>query len=187
MENSLLGKIIISTPHIGDTRFAQSVIFICAHDENGAMGLVINKPLIDLDLGDLLKDLKIDTGSETKIKMPVYMGGPLEPERGFLLHSHDHNRDDSTTIGANFGVSGSLEALKSVTKQEQLPKDMVFALGYAGWDANELEKEIKEDAWFVTDADLDLVFGQDRDKLWTLSMSRLGVNPHVLTGQIGQA
>jgi len=187
MEHSLLGKLIISTPHIGDTRFQQSVIFICAHDEHGAMGLTLNKPLTDLDLGDLLKDLKIDSTCEEKIRMPVYMGGPLEPERGFLLHSKKHNRSDSTEIGKQFGISGSLDALKSVTAQDQLPADMMFALGYAGWDAGQLENEIKEHAWLVVDADLDLVFENDRDTLWSLSMTRLGVNPNALTGQVGQA
>jgi len=187
MQNSFLGKILIATPHIGDVRFLQSVIFICAHDEHGAMGLTINKPLTDLDLGDLLKDLKIDHEGQEKIEMPVYIGGPLEPERGFLLHSKTHNREDSNVIDSQFGVSGSLDALKFITAQKDLPEDLMFALGYVGWGEGELEKEIKEGAWLLADSDLEFVFEYERDTLWTQSMSRLGIDPELLTGQVGQA
>ncbi|MGB1077564.1 MAG: YqgE/AlgH family protein, partial [Bdellovibrionales bacterium] len=171
----------------GDARFQKSVIFICAHDEHGAMGLTLNKPLTDLNLGDLLSDLKIDCEDHSQIRLPVYIGGPLEPERGFLLHSSAHNRQETTKIGTEFGVSGTLEALESVTDQTKLPKDMMFALGYAGWDAGQLEQELKEGAWLVSEAFSDIVFETDRDMLWDQSMKNLGIDPSLLTGVVGQA
>ena len=186
-EHTLAGKVLIATPHIRDARFEKSVIFICAHDEHGAMGLTLNKPLTDLNLEDLLSDLKIDCDKNSQIKLPVYIGGPLEPERGFLLHSALHNREDSTKVGKDFGVSGTLETLKSVTDQAKLPKDIMFALGYAGWDAGQLEKELKEGAWLVADAPTDMVFETERDMLWEESMAHLGINPTLLTGTVGQA
>ncbi len=187
IERALVGKMLVSTPHVGDARFEKSVIFVCAHDDHGTMGLTLNKPLTDLDLSDLLSQLKIETTPETQIKLPVYIGGPLEPERGFLLHSSLHNQIDSTLVGTEFGISGTLESLKSFTKQDQLPQDIMFALGYAGWGEGQLEQEIKDNAWLTVNVDPDFVFGTQRDQLWEASMDSLGVTPSLLVGQIGHA
>ena len=114
---TLAGKILISTPHNGDNRFNKSVLFICTHDESGAMGITINKPLTNLNLKDFLKDMKIECEASDKIKLPVHIGGPLEPDRGFLLHSSAHNGKDTTKVGKIFGVSNTLKSLKSIAIQ----------------------------------------------------------------------
>lgn len=187
MDNSLAGKILISTPHIGDPRFEKTVIFICAHDEHGAMGLAINKPLTDLSLGDLLEQLKLDVAPEKEIRIPVYMGGPMEPEKGFLLHSSAYNTVDTTVIGSSFGVSATLESLSKVSKEGDMPDDIIFALGYAGWGDTQLEDEIQSGAWLLADATTGLVFDTKSVDLWDASMAHLGVNPALLTGIVGKA
>ena len=186
MKNSLAGKILISSPHIDDPRFEKTVIFICAHDEEGAMGLTINKRLTDLNLFELLAESSEEDNLE-KVKLPVFIGGPLEPERGFLLHSSVHNRSDSTIVGDDFGVSGTLDTLKSISSQDELPKDVIFALGYAGWGNGQLEKELKEDVWLMIDASKNLVFEIESESLWDTSMSLLGVDPLLLATHTGQA
>lgn len=187
MNNTLAGKILISTPHIGDPRFEKAVIFICAHDENGAMGLMINKPLTNLNLSELLEQLKLDVPPEKEIRIPVYMGGPLEPEKGFLLHSSMYNTQDSTVVGSSFGVSGTLDSLSRFSKEGNIPSDVIFALGYAGWGETQLQDEIRDGAWLLVDATPDLVFDTKSIDLWDASMAHLGVNPALLTGVVGKA
>ncbi len=187
-EHSLAGNILMATPHIGDIRFDKSVIIVCVHDQNGAMGLVINKPLADLDLTDLLSQLQIKPSEDIQIKLPVYMGGPVQPERGFLLHSNAHSQKDSTRVGSKFAISGTIDILESLTKKEaDLPKDILFILGYVGWGAGQLEQEIKDNAWLTVEATQELIFETESNKLWNDSMVHLGVNPSILVSPAGQA
>ncbi len=188
MDNdTLAGKILISTPHNGDNRFNKSVLFICTHDENGAMGLAINKPLTNLNLREFLKDLKIECEAPDQIKLPVYIGGPLEPDKGFLLHSSAHNGKDTTKVGEIFGVSNTLKSLESIATQEELPKDIIFTLGYAGWSEGQLEEELKDNAWIISEATTELVFQDDKDMMWDQSFTNLGINPALLASHVGQA
>lgn len=187
MNQTFAGKILVSTPSIGDPRFEKTVIFICAHDEHGAMGLTLNKPLTDLNLCDLLEQLKLNVAPEKEIRVPVYMGGPLEPEKGFLLHSSVYNHADSTLVGHDFGISATLDSLEDFSGQDVIPNDIIFALGYAGWSNQQLEQEIRDGAWLLVDATPDLVFQTERDDLWRASMAHMGVNPLLLTGVVGKA
>jgi putative transcriptional regulator len=185
----LTGKLLIAMPKMSDPRFYRSVIFICAHDKNGAMGLVINNEMPGVEFDQLLRQL--DIASDIKIdleplQMPVMNGGPVENARGFLLHSADFKQVDTITIDTFFSVSGTIDALKQVAKG-QGPQHMLFALGYAGWGAGQMEREIQENAWLVVDADPALIFQATSDEKWDMAVQKLGINPAMLTGEAGRA
>ncbi len=188
MDNSLAGKILISSPHIGDPRFEKSVIYMCSHDEDGAMGIQINRPLTKLKLADLLQDLELEGQVDTKADLDAYIGGPMSPERGYLIHTPRLNTQDTLEINKHISVSGTLASLKGMTENDNISSDAIFALGYAGWTSGQLEDELKEGAWLVfSDHDSTLIFDHPRDTLWEAVMTRIGINPSALTGQTGQA
>jgi len=185
----LAGKLLLAMPMMSDLRFHKAVIFMCAHDENGAMGLVINQKLPDLDFSQLLKQLKIT--SDIKLDMPqravpVLNGGPVENSRGFLLHSSEFKQNDTILINAQCSVTGTLEALKEVAIGKG-PNNLLFILGYAGWGAGQLEHEIQDNAWLVTDPDPEIIFTASPDEKWTLAIQKMGINPAMLSGSAGRA
>ncbi len=188
-ENYMTGKMLIAMPSMGDPRFDRAVIFVCSHDEDGAMGLVINHALPGIEFNDLVKQLKIESNimiDFEKMELPVMYGGPVESARGFLLHSGDFIRAETIKINNFYGVTGTLDALKDVA-QGKGPKNLMFVLGYAGWDAGQLEAEIIQNVWLVCDSDEDLVFTQENHNKWTQAVGKLGIDPAMLSGEAGRA
>lgn len=187
--SSLLGKVLLAMPNMGDPRFRQAVIYICAHDENGAMGLVINQKLPGVDFKNLLDQLKIPSEiaiNPDAIALPVMRGGPVETGRGFLLHSNDFREDQTVRVDDRFSVTGTLDVLKAILRGEG-PQDRLFILGYAGWSAGQLDEEIQQNAWLIAESDPAVIFHEKDDDKWNAAVSQLGFDPAMLSGDAGRA
>lgn len=172
---------------IGDPRFFHAVIFMVAHDAAGAMGLVINSPMPDLDFDKLITEIGLhrpDKGLDAL--PPILSGGPVEATHGFLLHTTDYARPETRPVNNQFAVSATLESLQDMINGEG-PRESLFILGYAGWDAGQLDKELAQNAWLLADADYDLVFNTPADDCWERAYGRLGVDPLQLSAMAGSA
>ena len=182
----LTGKILIAMPGMGDPRFANSVVYLCAHSAEGAMGLIINKPAQDLAIGDLLEHLSITPGPGMRA-MPVHFGGPVEHGRGFVLHDDGYRSDIATlNVAAGFGMTATLDILEDLARGEG-PAHAILALGYAGWGPGQLESELAENGWLTCDADEALVFGTAPEERWTTALERIGIDPRLLSTEGGNA
>ncbi len=185
---NLTGKLLIAMPGMGDPRFHRAVIFICAHDAKGAMGLVVNHIVPGLELGQLLDQLQIhDRGPDpVRIDTPVLNGGPVESARGFILHSNEYQQKDTIRIDDTYGVTGTIDALRAVAEGRG-PGRMLFVLGYAGWSPGQLEQEMQDNAWLVADADPEIIFEAHADQKWSAAVRALGIDPAMLSGHAGHA
>ena len=161
------------------------MIYVCGHDEYGAIGLVINKPLNSLGFNDLLMQLDINVyqGSRT---VQMQAGGPVEVSRGFVLHSTDYHSDSTVRVGENFCITATLDILR-ILAQGQGPRKFLLALGYTGWGSNQLEQEIHDNLWMVVEPSEEIVFNAALDFRWRASMASLGVDPLTLSLDSGHA
>ncbi len=183
---SLKGKLLLAMPGMGDPRFHKTVIFMCSDNAEGSMGIILNQQLPGMVLGDLFTEIGIDVPADADSKQPVMMGGPVETSRGFLLHTMDYDSAETIRVNEKFGVSGTIEALKSYATG-QSPRSVLFALGYAGWGPGQLSQEILDNAWLVVDADYELIFNTNITDRWDRAMTRHGIDPARLSGSAGHA
>ncbi len=182
----LTGSILISMPGMGDPRFAHSVVLICAHSDEGAMGLIVNKPLPDLNFAGLLQHLNIPTSPEGR-DIRVHFGGPVERGRGFVLHSTDWPGEGGTLeVAGDYGLTGTMDVLQSLATGGG-PSRALLALGYAGWGPGQLEAEIARNDWLTADAPQDLVFAADDGGKWAAALKQLGIDPLSLSATAGRA
>lgn len=181
----LTGQMLIAMPSMGDPRFARSVILVCSHGPEGAMGLVVNRIMGDVSFRGLLKQLNIAPVSGVP-DYPVHFGGPVEPVRGFVLHATDYKREGTVAINDHFGLTATVEVLDDMAKGEG-PARALLALGYAGWGAGQLDSEMQTNGWLVAPADEDIIFALSTEKKWTHALATLGVSPTMLSGEIGHA
>ncbi|MFK7944840.1 MAG: YqgE/AlgH family protein [Paracoccaceae bacterium] len=173
------GQILIAVPGMQDPRFQHSLVYICAHSEEGAMGLIINKVTEDLVWRDLFEklDIPIDPLGAPR---PVYFGGPVEQGRGFVLHSSDYHAEDATlAIDGGTSMTATLDVLQSLGAR-QGPERALVALGYSGWAAGQLEAELQLNGWLNCPPDDDLLFGSDDEGKWGRALAKLGVDPALL-------
>ena len=180
------GQLLIAMPGISDPRFERALILICAHDQDHAMGLALNSPVEGLTVPDLLEKL----GVTATIKLPpdlVLMGGPVELDRGFVLHTADYHGEHSLDVGAGVAMTATREALEAIASHNGAPARSLLALGYAGWGAGQLEEEIKQNVWLTCEADEALIFDHDYEKKWTRALAKLGVDPERLSTTAGRA
>ena len=185
-EIDLTGKLLIAMPGMGDPRFAHSVVFMCAHSPEGAMGLVINKPTDDLHLNDLLEQLSITIGAEM-LNRAVHFGGPVESGRGFVLHEKGYHSSISTmVVDDQFAMTATLDILEDLA-QGRGPLKAVIALGYAGWGPGQLEAEISQNGWLTCDAQPSLIFDTDDVHKWEAALKTLGVDALALSADAGRA
>jgi len=185
-ENFLEGKLLIAMPGMADERFAQTVIYMCAHSSKGAMGIVINKPIPGLTFAELMKQLQIETGPKAG-ELPILYGGPVETGRGFVLHSGDYEASDSTlSVSEDISLTATLDILRAIADGRG-PKRALFALGYAGWGAGQVENEFQVNGWIHCQADPTLVFGTDPQAKWSAALARLGIGPSGLVSDAGRA
>jgi putative transcriptional regulator len=182
---SLIGQLLVAMPQMRDSRFERSVIYMCAHSAEGAMGLVLNKLFDQISFPDLLDQLNIKTGPRTK-QILVHFGGPVESGRGFVLHSDDYVRDGTLTITDGFALTATIDILRAIADGEG-PQSSLLALGYAGWGPGQLETEIQQNGWLTVPADPLLVFDGDLEAKWTRALAKLGVQPSALSGEAGHA
>ena len=187
------GQLLVAMPAMTDKRFARSVIYLCAHSAEGAMGLIINQEAPHISFVELLEQLKIVTDDKmgklgsNLAEMPVHVGGPVETGRGFVLHSSDYVSADSTMrIGESFCLTATVEILKAMANRKG-PKRSILALGYAGWSAGQLEREIQANGWLNCPADADLVFDTDLEDKYDSALSRIGINKAHLVNDAGHA
>ncbi len=183
---SLAGQLLVAMPQMGDPRFARSVIYLCTHSgEAGAMGLVINKALGSLTLAELFAQLEIECGALAK-KQPVYFGGPVEPGRGFVLHTADYREEGTVPVAGNIAITATLDIMRAIGKG-QGPRQSLFALGYAGWAPGQLDAEIQANGWLCVAADEAIVFDPDHDRKWRQALGKLGVDLSMLSSDAGHA
>jgi len=181
----LTGQLLVAMPSMQDPRFARSVICLCAHSDDGAMGLVLNKPLDGLSFEDLLKQLNLDPVPPQR-RIRLMAGGPVENGRGFVLHTADWETEGSLKVQPDVVLTASVDILKAIAGGGG-PRQGVLALGYAGWGPGQLESEIAENAWLSVPADERLLFAASPDKLWREALAKLHVDPALLSGVAGHA
>src|SRR5438105_11531321 len=185
-EKSLTGQLLIAMPQMMDPRFARSVVYVCAHSEDeGAMGLVVNKLLSSLTMGELFTHLKLEPSALGDAR-PVHFGGPVEPGRGFVLHTPDYREEATLVIGDEFGVTATLDILRAIGKGEG-PQRSLLALGYAGWAPGQLDAEMQANGWLSVSPDSDLVFDEDFDAKWQRALAKLGIDLTMLSTDAGHA
>lgn len=183
---NLCGKLLIAMPGMSDPRFEKSVVYMCSHSDDGAMGLIINKPTPEVTFANLLKQLSIETLPEAS-KTPIHFGGPVEVGRGFVLHTADYDLDEITLqVDEQFGMTATRDILTDIANDEG-PEQALLGLGYSGWGAGQLEHEIQQNGWLTCDATLDVVFDvPDADK-WVAALKLLGVDALMLSATAGRA
>ncbi|MCD6035646.1 MAG: transcriptional regulator [Rickettsiales bacterium] len=172
--SSLEGSLLLATPRLNDSCFEKAVIYICAHSSQGAMGLVINHVLPHVDCKDLLTQLRIDSDLVVK-DLPVCFGGPVDTNKGFILHSDDYSQAETVELGNALCITSNIAALKDLISGHG-PTRSILALGYAGWGAGQLEKEIKDNSWFTGTATEGIIFDVPPGEKWYEAMGSLGLH-----------
>jgi putative transcriptional regulator len=187
------GQMLIAMPMVHEGHFARSLIYVCAHSTEGAMGIIVNHPAANINFPDLLVQLEVIPAADL-IQLPqragtvkVLKGGPVETGRGFVLHSADFFIEDSTLpIDDGICLTATLDILKAIARGSG-PASAVLALGYAGWAAGQLESEIQENGWLHCAADPDLIFGADVESKYDRALRKIGINPAMLSSEAGHA
>jgi putative transcriptional regulator len=181
----LTGQMLVAMPQMLDERFVKTVIYMCAHTEDGAMGLVVNKILEDIDFPDLLDQLDLNPAAGgTDIR--VHFGGPVESGRGFVLHSSDYQQDATMVIDEQIALTATTDILRDIAEGDG-PQSSLLALGYAGWGPGQLDSEIQANGWLSVDADPGLIFGNEPDKIWQGALAKIGIDASMLSGDAGHA
>jgi len=169
---TLVGRFLVAAPSMPDERFQKSVVFLCKHDEDGALGIIVNNKVDDLPLGQVYKQLGIEV-SQAAAEQPVLFGGPVETARGLVLHSADYKREETLLIEGGMALTASLEILRDMADGSG-PKHAWLALGHSGWAPGQLDREMQDNAWLVVDGDAELVFDVDFAAKWQRALDRLG-------------
>ncbi len=190
-EGYLDGQLLIAMPAMSDERFAESVIYLCAHSEDGAMGIILNKRADHIEFTELLEQLDILEDDENQISGPdnisVQVGGPVETGRGFVLHSTDYHSDNSTlNIDEDISLTATVDILRAIA-QGKGPSKAILALGYAGWSAGQLETEIHANGWLNCPATAEIVFNKELEKKYDNALSSIGINKMHLVADAGHA
>ena len=189
----LEGHMLVAMPGMSDPRFARAVIYLCAHSKDGAMGLVVNQRARRIKFPDLLVQLEVIDEHEA-IRLPkraggmqVLKGGPVETQRGFVLHSSDYHADDTTMpIDRDVSLTATLDILRAIASDSG-PYQAILALGYAGWSPGQLEEEIQQNGWLSCEADNDLLFGEDLESKYARALRKIGIDPAMLVSSAGRA
>ena len=184
-ESSFVGQVLLAMPAMSDPRFERSVIYVCAHNAEGAMGIVINKTLDSIDFHELLDELDIPTDEKSQ-DIAVHFGGPVENQRGFVLHSSDYQHSETLFVDEKVGLTATVKVLRDLASGDG-PAQSILALGYAGWGPGQLESEFQEDSWLSVPASDALLFEIANDDKWERAFNSIGVDLSVLSGSSGRA
>ena len=179
------GQMLVAMPQMSDGRFSRSVIYLCAHSADGAMGLVVNKLIDSITFPDLLEQLNVDN-VPTDNQIRVHFGGPVESGRGFVLHSDDYVQDTTLVIHDGVALTATVDVLRAMADGTG-PRQSMLALGYAGWAPGQLDAEIQANGWLNVPADPDLIFGGNLDGKWNKALGKLGISLSALSGTAGRA
>lgn len=181
----MTGRLLVAMPAIGDPRFEKTVIYMCAHTDEGAMGIVVNRLVGDLTVSELMTQLSLEVSSQTAA-MQVHFGGPVETGRGFVLHSPECIYEGTLVVDEGFALTATLDVLKAIAAGKG-PKHALLALGYAGWGPGQLDTEIQANGWLQVPADDDLVFGATLETKWERALGKIGVDRTMLSSEAGHA
>ncbi len=180
----LNGQLLIAMPSMLDPRFGRTVLYICAHSPEGAMGLIINRTFAEIRFNDLMTQMGIDV--TTPPDRPVHFGGPVDSARGFVLHSAEFQAEKTLVVNDNIALTATKDILEAIAAGSG-PDRAIFALGYAEWSAGQLDSEIQANDWLTAPADADLIFDPDLDTKWARAIAGLGIDPAMLSGKAGHA
>jgi putative transcriptional regulator len=184
-DQSLTNHFLIAMPGMQDPNFARTVTYICEHSENGTMGIVVNRPM-NLSLGDMFDQLDIQSTDPAALHLPVYLGGPVQPDRGFVLHSGEEQYDSTLRIAPEVSVTTSKDVLEAIA-QGRGPRYALVALGYAGWSGGQLEDEMGANAWLSGPAADEILFRLPAEQRWHAAARLLGVDLDLISGEVGHA
>jgi len=183
----LSGQLLIAMPQMTDPRFEHSVVYMCAHNADGAMGLVVNKLVDAMSFTELLRQMELEIESDNlDDRIQVHFGGPVESARGFVLHSTDYVSEATMRVDDSFSMTATIDVLRSIARGSG-PSQAILTLGYAGWAPGQLDTEIQSNGWLNVAADQDLVFGREHDIKWTQAVAKVGVDPSFLSSEAGHA
>jgi putative transcriptional regulator len=181
----LTGQLLVAMPQMEDQRFARSVVYICAHTDDGAMGLILNKLAEAINFSDLLEQLNLPVATVSD-KTRVHFGGPVETGRGFVLHSDDFTQDASLLIENGVALTATVDILSAISKGNG-PRNYLLALGYAGWAPGQLDSEIQANGWLIAPADTDILFGSKIENKWSTALNTIGIDVTMLSSHAGHA
>jgi len=184
-QDFLTNQFLVAMPTLNDPNFQQSVAFICEHNDQGALGIIINRPS-NVVLGDIFKQLSIDASDTESSNLPVWQGGPVQLERGFVIHRPVGEWEATLKLGPDLGVTSSRDVLDAIARGAG-PEKLFVALGYAGWGAGQLEVELAENSWLSTPADPRILFDLPVDQRWQAAAKSIGVDLNLLSGDAGHA
>lgn len=182
---NLTNHFLIAMPNLADPNFFHTVTYLCEHNEEGAMGLVINRPM-DLQFHELLEHLELETADPELAQLPIYQGGPVQTERGFVLHSNEGEWDASIQVTDQLVMTMSQDIIEAIALAEG-PTQYLIALGYAGWGEGQLEEELANNAWLNGPADASIIFDQPAEQRWSAAAAHLGVELSRLSSDVGHA
>jgi len=182
----LANHFLIAMPDMADPNFAETLTLICEHNDDGALGFVVNRPT-DIPVGELFQQQSIEYEPDFNIAQePIHFGGPVHAEQGFVLHSSERSWDTTLTVSPDFRVTASRDIISAVAKGKG-PNKVIFLLGYAGWGPGQLEQEMSANAWLTTEADSGIVFDTPSDQRWKAAASSLGIDLNLITTDAGHA
>ena len=181
----LVGQMLVAMPGMPDPRFARTVIYLCAHNEDGAMGLVINRDLPEVSFPDLLEQLNINC-ADPNTAIRVHAGGPVESGRGFVLHSPDYVHDSTLVVDGSMALTATVDILKAIAAGHG-PQRRLLALGYSGWGPGQLDDEILKNGWLSVTGDPDIIFGASADAKWEKALAHMGIDCAMLSEDAGHA
>ncbi|MCV6639246.1 YqgE/AlgH family protein [Candidatus Albibeggiatoa sp. nov. NOAA] len=184
----LTNHLLIAMPNLDDPHFAQTVTYVCMHNDDGAMGIIINRPISGVDVGQVLEHMEIESHNPVADRMPVFDGGPVQKERGFVLHEpSDKNWDAMLILQDQMAITTSQDILQAMADGSG-PDNVLIALGYAGWSAGQLEQEMLENTWLSIPAnDNDIIFNIPAENRWQAAASKLGIDINLLSTQAGHS
>lgn len=174
VDGYLSGYLLVAMPTIVQSRFEQASIFVCGHDKKGAIGLILNKPLPAVSLPELLKQFDIPVTSNTP-NTPLYFGGPVDMGRGFVLHTLDYTSSNTVTVNETFGVTATIDILRAIACGAG-PEQFHICLGYSGWGSGQLEMEMQNNDWLISNSSMDLIFNTPADEKWKKCMHSIGLH-----------
>jgi putative transcriptional regulator len=181
----MTGQLLLATPQMQDVRFERAVMYVCGHDQNGAMGLIVNKYIQELTFKELIQQLGLP-GDGIQFDHPVHFGGPVDNGRGFVLHTDDYVHPTTVHLFDNLAMTATLDILQSIAEGEG-PDESLVAMGYTGWGPGQLEQEISNNMWLQMDPDFALIFSTPIEHKWELGMQKIGIDVATLDPHAGQA
>ena len=184
-ETSLKNHFLIAMPHLVDPTFSHTITFVCEHNANGAMGIVINRPL-ELNLGDIFQHINVKDAHVQCRNQIVYNGGPVQTDRGFVIHNDDPQWKASLQVTGEINMTTSIDILEAIAHNEG-PSQFLVALGYAGWDAGQLDDEMAANAWLSIEASPEIIFDTPFEQRWQAAASTLGVDLSLLSTSVGHS